>query len=68
MQNVIQHLSETGPFRHTNLRTVRRIAESRLPTEFGDFQIIGYRSLTSAEEFIALVKGVSRPALLKKSA
>ena len=37
------------------------IAEARLPTEFGDFQIIGYRSLTSAEEFIALVKGVPRP-------
>jgi 3,4-dihydroxy 2-butanone 4-phosphate synthase/GTP cyclohydrolase II len=32
-----------------------------LPTEFGDFQIIGYRSLTSLEEFIALVRGVLRP-------
>jgi 3,4-dihydroxy 2-butanone 4-phosphate synthase/GTP cyclohydrolase II len=32
-----------------------------LPTEFGDFQIIGYRSLTSPEEFIALVRGGTRP-------
>jgi 3,4-dihydroxy 2-butanone 4-phosphate synthase/GTP cyclohydrolase II len=32
-----------------------------LPTEFGEYQIIGYRSPTSAEEFIALVKGISRP-------
>jgi 3,4-dihydroxy 2-butanone 4-phosphate synthase/GTP cyclohydrolase II len=32
-----------------------------LPTEFGDFQIIGYRSLTSPEEFIALVAGVPHP-------
>jgi 3,4-dihydroxy 2-butanone 4-phosphate synthase/GTP cyclohydrolase II len=32
-----------------------------LPTEFGEFQIIGYRSLTSAEEFIALVRGIPHP-------
>jgi len=61
MQNVIQLLSETQLWQHTSLSTVRRIAEARLPTEFGDFQIIGYRSLTSAEEFIALVTGVPRP-------
>jgi 3,4-dihydroxy 2-butanone 4-phosphate synthase/GTP cyclohydrolase II len=39
---------------------VKRVAKARLPTEFGDFQIIGYRSLTSDEEFIALVRGVLR--------
>jgi 3,4-dihydroxy 2-butanone 4-phosphate synthase/GTP cyclohydrolase II len=58
MQNVIQHLSETRLCRQASLGTVRKVAEARLPTEFGDFQIIGYRSLASAEEFIALVKGV----------
>ena len=61
MQNTIQRLSEKQFRRHTSLSTVRRVAEARLPTEFGDFQIIGYRSLTSAEEFIALVRGVPRP-------
>jgi 3,4-dihydroxy 2-butanone 4-phosphate synthase/GTP cyclohydrolase II len=61
MQNTIQHLSEKQPGRHTSLGTVRRIAEATLPTEFGDFQIMGYRSLTSPEEFIALVKGVPHP-------
>jgi 3,4-dihydroxy 2-butanone 4-phosphate synthase/GTP cyclohydrolase II len=45
-----------------SLSTVQRIAEAGLPTEYGDFQIIGYRSLTSSEEFIALVKGALRPA------
>jgi len=38
-------------------RTVERVAEARLPTEIGEFRIIGFRSLTSNEEFVALVKG-----------
>ncbi|HZB47040.1 MAG TPA: GTP cyclohydrolase II [Pyrinomonadaceae bacterium] len=38
------------------------MAEARLPTEFGEFRLIGYRSLTSAEEFVALAKGELRPA------
>ena len=37
------------------------VAEARLPTEYGDFRIIGYRSRTSSEEFVALVRGVPRP-------
>ncbi len=37
--------------------TVEKEAEANLPTEFGHFRIIGFRSLTSDEEFIALVKG-----------
>ena len=38
-------------------RTVERVADARLPTEMGEFRIIGFRSLTSTEEFVALVKG-----------
>ena len=38
-------------------RTVEQVAEARLPTEIGEFRIIGFRSLTSNEEFVALVKG-----------
>src|ERR1043165_6632807 len=38
-------------------KTVERVAEARLPTEFGEFRIIGYRSLDSAEEFVALARG-----------
>ena len=30
-----------------NPRTVERVAEARLPTDFGEFRIIGYRSLNS---------------------
>jgi 3,4-dihydroxy 2-butanone 4-phosphate synthase/GTP cyclohydrolase II len=42
---------------HVLPRTVERVAEARLPTETGEFRIIGFRSLISAEEFVALVKG-----------
>jgi 3,4-dihydroxy 2-butanone 4-phosphate synthase/GTP cyclohydrolase II len=46
---------------HSAPRTVERVAEARLPTEAGEFRIIGYRSLVSAEEFVVLVKGELRP-------
>ncbi len=37
--------------------TVERVAVAFLPTEWGDFQIAGYRSLISKEEYVALFKG-----------
>ena len=40
--------------------TVERVSEARLPTETGEFRIAGYRSKTSAEEFVALYKGEIR--------
>ena len=43
-------------------RLVHRVAESRLPTEFGEFQVIGYRNDVDRHEHIALVMGdVSGP-------
>ena len=41
--------------------SVQRVAVANLPTETGDFQIAGYRSLTSDEEFVVLIKGEMRP-------
>jgi len=46
--------------RNVATRTVERVAEARLPTEMGEFRIIGFRSLVSAEEFVVLVKGELR--------
>ena len=40
--------------------SVERVAVAQLPTEWGDFRIAGYRSLTSGEEFVALFKGEMR--------
>src|SRR4026209_2388933 len=37
--------------------TVERVAVASLPTEWGDFQIAAYRSLTTKEEFVVLFKG-----------
>ena len=37
--------------------SVQKVAESRLPTEIGEFRIAGYRSLVSDEEFVVLYKG-----------
>ena len=39
---------------------MERVATANLPTEWGDFQIAGYRSLDSDEEFVALYKGELR--------
>jgi 3,4-dihydroxy 2-butanone 4-phosphate synthase/GTP cyclohydrolase II len=41
--------------------TIKRVAGARLPTGFGEFQIIGYRSLVSSEDFIALTRGSLNP-------
>jgi hypothetical protein len=37
--------------------TVERVAVASLPTEWGDFQIAAYRSVTTKEEFVVLFKG-----------
>jgi GTP cyclohydrolase II len=37
--------------------SVKRVALANLPTEWGDFQIAGYRSLISDEEYVVLFKG-----------
>src|SRR4030095_15219210 len=37
--------------------TIERVAVANLPTEWGDFQIAAYRSLTTQEEFVVLFKG-----------
>jgi GTP cyclohydrolase II len=37
--------------------TVEKVAVANLPTQIGNFKIAGYRSLTSAEEFVVLFKG-----------
>jgi GTP cyclohydrolase II len=41
--------------------SVERVATANLPTQFGKFKIAGYRSLTSSEEFVVLIKGEMNP-------
>lgn len=37
--------------------SVERVAEANLPTDLGEFRLIGYRSLISDEEFVVLTRG-----------
>jgi 3,4-dihydroxy 2-butanone 4-phosphate synthase/GTP cyclohydrolase II len=58
------HLNNTNELH----KTVERVADARLPTETGEFRIVGFRSLVSAEEFVVLVKGElqrDRPTLVR---
>jgi len=54
-------LINSAAHRRFATKTVEKVAEARLPTETGEFRIIGFRSLVSTEEFVALVKGELRP-------
>ena len=48
--------------------TIQRVAEASLPTKYGKFRIIGYRSSTSSEEFVVLARGTlraDRPTLVR---
>jgi 3,4-dihydroxy 2-butanone 4-phosphate synthase / GTP cyclohydrolase II len=38
-------------------RLIARVADVELPTAFGEFRIVGYRSLADAKHHVALVKG-----------
>lgn len=42
--------------RHSE-RQVERVTETMLPTEFGEFRAVGYRSLIDGSEHLAMVKG-----------
>jgi 3,4-dihydroxy 2-butanone 4-phosphate synthase / GTP cyclohydrolase II len=44
-------------YRRRNDRLVERVVSTRLPTAFGDFQAVGYRSLVDEKHHVALVKG-----------
>ncbi len=44
-------------YRRLKERLVERVAEAWLPTEYGDFKVIGYRSLVDNKHHVALVKG-----------
>ncbi|MFB8052514.1 MULTISPECIES: bifunctional 3,4-dihydroxy-2-butanone-4-phosphate synthase/GTP cyclohydrolase II [Streptomyces] len=44
-------------YRRSNEPTVRREAQTRLPTAFGDFTAYGYRSIADGVEHVALVHG-----------
>ena len=44
-------------YRLENDRLIERVADTVLPTAFGDFRIVGYRSLVDTKHHVALVNG-----------
>jgi len=44
-------------YRRRSERLVRRLAEARIPTEFGEFRAVGFESEVDGTQHIALVKG-----------
>lgn len=50
ISDLVRHRMETE-------RAVERVAEAELPTDFGHFRMIGYRSLIDESEHVALVAG-----------
>jgi len=50
-------LKDLIQFRLRRESLVEKAGEASMPTRFGSFKIMGFNTLTSGEEFIALVKG-----------
>lgn len=50
-------IEELIRYRRKTELLVERVQSVRLPTDFGDFEAVGYRSLLDGQEHMALVKG-----------
>jgi len=50
-------VAELIAYRRRHDRLVERVVSTRLPTGFGDFEAVGYRSLIDEKHHVALVKG-----------
>jgi len=44
-------------YRRRTEKLIERVAEAKLPTAFGEFSVVGYRSLVDDKHNVALVKG-----------
>jgi 3,4-dihydroxy 2-butanone 4-phosphate synthase/GTP cyclohydrolase II len=50
-------IADLVEYRRRNDKLVERIVETRLPTGFGEFTVVGYRSLNDSKHHVAMVKG-----------
>ena len=50
-------IAELIRYRRQNEKLVKRIAEARIPTQWGDFTCYGYESLLDGEQHVAMVRG-----------
>jgi 3,4-dihydroxy 2-butanone 4-phosphate synthase/GTP cyclohydrolase II len=47
-------------YRRQHDKLIERVVETQLPTKFGDFQVVGFRSLVDEKHHVAMVKGDDR--------
>ena len=55
-------------YRRTHERLIERVAEARVPTEYGEFSAVSYSSVVDVQEHVAFVKGdinSGKPALVR---
>lgn len=57
----IVSMADIIAYRHEHEKLVERVAEARLPTRFGEFTVISFRSLVDDADHVALVMGDIRP-------
>ena len=48
-------------YRHAHEKLVERMAEARVPTKYGEFRAVSYRSTVDSDVYVALVKGSISP-------
>ena len=48
-------------YRRTHERLIERVAEARVPTEYGEFSAVSYSSVVDVQEHVAFVKGDINP-------
>ena len=54
-------------YRYNNEKIIKRTSSAKLPTKFGDFKAVGFKSLYDNDEHVALVRGEisSEPTLVR---
>ncbi len=50
-------VSDLIAYRRRNDKLIERVAEAALPTAFGDFRVVGFRSLVDEKHHVAMIKG-----------
>ncbi len=54
-------------YRYSNEKIIKRTSSAKLPTKFGDFKAVGFKSLYDNDEHVALIRGEisSEPTLVR---
>jgi 3,4-dihydroxy 2-butanone 4-phosphate synthase / GTP cyclohydrolase II len=50
-------VSDLIAYRRRHDKLIERVVEAQLPTKFGDFEVVGFRSLVDDKHHVAMVKG-----------